>query len=200
MLKEIILKAPSCEGALSICVEVIYSERKTLGLEVTADGRVRARVPRRAGDRAVKQFVEEKKDWILEKYLLQQERSRRRQEAAPDRDYEKDPALEARYRELARAVISQRAAYFAAKMGDTFGRISIRAQKTRWGSCSSRGNLNFNWKLILMPPEILDYVVVHELAHRKQMNHSKLFWAEVERVLPDYVKRRRWLKENGGGV
>ncbi len=200
MLKEIILKAPSCEGALSICVEVIYSERKTLGLEVTADGRVRARVPRRAGDRAVKQFVEEKKDWILEKYLLQQERSRRRQEAAPDRDYEKDPALEARYRELARAVISQRAAYFAAKMGVTFGRISIRAQKTRWGSCSSRGNLNFNWKLILMPPEILDYVVVHELAHRKQMNHSKLFWAEVERVLPDYVKRRRWLKENGGGV
>ena len=93
MLKEIILKAPSCEGALSICVEVIYSERKTLGLEGTADGRVRARVPRRAGDRAVKQFVEEKKDWILEKYLLQQERSRRRQEAAPDRDYEKDPAL-----------------------------------------------------------------------------------------------------------
>ena len=200
MLKEIILKAPSCEGALSICVEVIYSERKTLGLEVTADGRVRARVPRRAGDRAVKQFVEEKKDWILEKYLLQQERSRRRQEAAPDRDYEKDPALEARYRELARAVISQRAAYFAAKMGVTFGRISIRAQKTRWGSCSSRGNLNFNWKLILMPPEILDYVVVHELAHRKQMNHSKLFWAEVERVLPDYRERRRWLKENGGGV
>ncbi|HJC47064.1 MAG TPA: M48 family metallopeptidase [Candidatus Lachnoclostridium pullistercoris] len=200
MLKEIILKAPSCEGALSICVEVIYSERKTLGLEVTADGRVRARVPRRAGDRAVKQFVEEKKDWILEKYLLQRERSRRRQEAAPDRDYEKDPALEARYRELARAVISQRAAYFAAKMGVTFGRISIRAQKTRWGSCSSRGNLNFNWKLILMPPEILDYVVVHELAHRKQMNHSKLFWAEVERVLPDYRERRRWLKENGGGV
>lgn len=200
MLKEIILKAPSCEGALSICVEVIYSERKTLGLEVTAGGRVRARVPRRAGDRAVKQFVEEKKDWILEKYLLQQERSRRRQEAAPDRDYEKDPALEARYRELARAVIGQRAAYFAAKMGVTFGRISIRAQKTRWGSCSSRGNLNFNWKLILMPAEILDYVVVHELAHRKQMNHSKLFWAEVERVLPDYRERRRWLKENGGGV
>ena len=200
MLKEIIVKAPSAEGALSICVEVIYSRRRTLGLEVTADERVLARVPRRASDRAVRQFVEEKKDWILEKYLLQKSRNERRQEAARDRDYEKDPALEARYRELARMVIGQRVSWFAAKMGVTYGRISIRAQKTRWGSCSSRGNLNFNWKLILMPPEILDYVVVHELAHRKQMNHSKLFWAEVERILPDYERRRRWLKENGGCV
>lgn len=200
MLKEIIVKAPSAEGALSICVEVIYSGRRTLGLEVTADERVLARVPRRASDRAVRQFVEEKKDWILEKYLLQKSRNERRQEAARDRDYEKDPALEARYRELARMVIGQRVSWFAAKMGVTYGRISIRAQKTRWGSCSSRGNLNFNWKLILMPPEILDYVVVHELAHRKQMNHSKLFWAEVEQILPDYETRRRWLRENGGGV
>ena len=71
-------------------------------------------------------------------------------------------------------------------MGVTYGRISIRAAKTRWGSCSGEGNLNFHWKLILMPLEILDYVVVHELAHRKQMNHSPLFWAEVEKVLPDY--------------
>ena len=188
MLKEIVLKAPSAEGALSISVEVIYSGRRTLGLEVTADGRVLARVPRRAGDRTVERFVEEKKGWILEKYLLQRKKSEKRREAAGDRDYEKDPALEARYRELARMVISQRVSYFAAKMDVTYGRISIRAQKTRWGSCSGQGNLNFNWKLILMPPEILDYVVVHELAHRKQMNHSKLFWAEVERILPDYER------------
>ena len=200
MLKEIVLKAPSAEGALSISVEVIYSGRRTLGLEVTADGRVLARVPRCAGDRTVARFVEEKKGWILEKYLLQRKKSEKRREAAGDRDYEKDPALEARYRELARMVISQRVSYFAAKMDVTYGRISIRAQKTRWGSCSGQGNLNFNWKLILMPPEILDYVVVHELAHRKQMNHSKLFWAEVERILPDYERRRRWLKENGGCV
>ena len=85
-------------------------------------------------------------------------------------------------------------------MGVTCGRISIREQKTRWGSCSGQGNLNFNWKLILMPPEILDYVVVHELAHRKQMNHSPAFWAEVERILPDWRERRRWLREKGGEV
>ena len=82
MLKEILLTAPSPEGAISICVEVIYSDRRTLGLEVTAEGRVRARVPRRAGDRAVKEFVEKKKDWILEKYLLQKKRREERQEAA----------------------------------------------------------------------------------------------------------------------
>ena len=85
-------------------------------------------------------------------------------------------------------------------MGVTYGRISIRSAKTRWGSCSSEGDLNFHWKLVLMPPEVLDYVVVHELAHRKEMNHSRKFWAEVKNVLPDYEKRRKWLKEFGGYV
>ena len=85
-------------------------------------------------------------------------------------------------------------------MGVTYGRITIRAAKTRWGSCSGAGNLNFHWKLILMPDEVLDYVVVHELAHRKQMNHSPAFWAEVEKVLPDYRERRRWLKNWGQTV
>ena len=82
-------------------------------------------------------------------------------------------------------------------MGVSYGSITVREQKTRWGSCSAKGNLNFNWKLVLMPEEILDYVVVHELAHRLQMNHSTEFWDEVEKILPDYRKRRQWLKENG---
>ena len=82
-------------------------------------------------------------------------------------------------------------------MGVSYGSITVREQKTRWGSCSAKGNLNFNWKLVLMPEEILEYVVVHELAHRLQMNHSMEFWDEVEKILPDYRKRRQWLKENG---
>ena len=98
-------------------------------------------------------------------------------------------------RELARQRITRRVEYFAPLVGVTYNRIFIKEQKTRWGSCSSLGNLNFNWKLILLDEELLDYVVVHELAHRKQMNHSPTFWVEVERVLPDYRERRRRLKE-----
>ncbi len=200
MIKEMLLRVPLEEGALSISVEVIYSSRRTMGLEVTADGRVKARVPNRTADAVVEKFVKERAGWIAEKYLLQKARQEKQKLARGTRDYEQNPALEARYRELARAVIGQRVSYFAAKIGVTYGRISIRDQKTRWGSCSGRGNLNFNWKLVLMPPEVLDYVVVHELAHRKQMNHSPLFWAEVGRVLPDYESRRRWLKEHGKEV
>ena len=93
--------------------------------------------------------------------------------------------------------IPARVEYFAKIIGVTYGRITIRNQKTRWGSCSSKGNLNFNCLLMLAPPEVLDYVVVHELCHRKQMNHSKAFWSEVEKVLPDYKEARKWLKEDG---
>ena len=82
-------------------------------------------------------------------------------------------------------------------MNVSYGRISIREQKTRWGSCSSAGNLNFNWRLIFAPPAVLDYVVVHELAHRKEMNHSAAFYAIVEQVLPDYRSSQKWLRENG---
>ena len=92
----------------------------------------------------------------------------------------------------------RRVAFYAEKMGVTYGRITIREQKTRWGSCSGKGNLNFNWKLIRMPAEILDYVVVHELAHRMEMNHSSRFYRIVASVLPDYKARERWLKEHGG--
>ena len=98
----------------------------------------------------------------------------------------------------ASVVIPKRVEYFAEKIPVTYGRITIRNQKTRWGSCSGKGNLNFNCLLMLAPPEVLDYVVVHELCHRKEMNHSERFWREVENILPDYRERKKWLKENGG--
>lgn len=97
-------------------------------------------------------------------------------------------------------VIPKRVEYFAAKMGVTYGRITIRNQKTRWGSCSAKGNLNFNCLLMKTPPEVIDYVVVHELCHRKEMNHSLRFWAEVEKVLPNYKESKGWLKENGSMI
>ena len=95
------------------------------------------------------------------------------------------------------AYIPPRVAYYANRMGVTYGRITIRNQKTRWGSCSSNGNLNFNCLLMLTPPEVIDSVIVHELAHRKEMNHSQRFYDEILKVFPDYRKYDRWLKENG---
>ena len=97
----------------------------------------------------------------------------------------------------ARQDLTERVEYFAPRIGVSYGRISIRHQKTKWGSCSSKGNLNFNCLLMLAPEAVRDYVVVHELCHRKQMNHSEAFWAEVERVLPPYREARKWLKTHG---
>ena len=100
----------------------------------------------------------------------------------------------------AKRVIPERVAYYAPIVGVSYGRVTIRHQKTRWGSCSAKGNLNFNCLLMLTPPEVLDSVVVHELCHRKEMNHSKRFYAEVYRVFPDYDKWDKWLKKNGKSI
>ena len=93
--------------------------------------------------------------------------------------------------------IPERVRYYAPLVGVTYGRIMIKNQKSRWGSCSSKGNLNFNCLLMLTPPEVLDSVVVHELCHRKVMNHSQKFYDEVLKVYPDYWKWTKWLKTNG---
>lgn len=101
------------------------------------------------------------------------------------------------YRNYAKVTLQKKAAFYSKKMGTDFGRITVREQKTRWGSCSSKGNLNFNWKLMMMPEPVIDYVVIHEIAHRKHMDHSRNFWKEVENILPDYKEKRDWLKING---
>ena len=91
----------------------------------------------------------------------------------------------------------ERASHWAPRLGVTFGKVSVKDQKSLWGSCSRAGNLNFSWRLTLAPPAVLDYVVVHELAHRLEMNHSRRFWAHVERICPDYKVHRKWLRKNG---
>lgn len=101
------------------------------------------------------------------------------------------------YRHYSKEVIEEKVAYYAKNMQVSFGQISIRDQKSRWGSCSAKKNLNFNWRLVMMPEVVLDYVVIHELAHLKQLNHSPAFWREVEKVLPDYRIRKEWLKSHG---
>lgn len=100
------------------------------------------------------------------------------------------------YRTQAGNIIEERVRYYADILGETYGQIRIKDQKSCWGSCSGKRNLNFNWHLVLTPPEILDYVVVHELCHLREMNHSPAFWREVEGILPDYKERRKWLRAN----
>ncbi len=93
--------------------------------------------------------------------------------------------------------IPPRVKQYAARMGVSYGRITIRNQQTRWGSCSAKGNLNFNCLLMEAPEEVLDYVIVHELCHRVHMNHSKAFWDLVESIDPEYKAHRDWLKTQG---
>lgn len=105
-------------------------------------------------------------------------------------------AVEFWYRKQAKLLLPSKAEYYASVLKVRYNGIRIKDQRSRWGSCSAKGNLNFNFRLIMAPDEIADYVVVHELCHLIHMNHSKDFWNCVESVLPDYKKRRQWLKIN----
>lgn len=176
-----------------LSVLLVRSSRKTLAVQIRADGTVIARAPRRMPKDRILCFLSEKASWIRMQQGRMQEREKMRQQAR----IHLDAAQEKELRERAKSVLAQRTAYFARQIGVTYGRITVRDQKTRWGSCSQTGNLNFNFRLILAPLEVLDYVVVHELCHRRQMNHSTQFWQEVAQVLPDYRKRKAWLTENG---
>jgi len=91
-----------------------------------------------------------------------------------------------------------RVSYYAKKYGFEVKKIRISSARTRWGSCSTRGTLSFTWRLILAPQDVVDYVVVHELCHLRELNHSKNYWALVEEIMPDYKVRRAWLKKHGG--
>lgn len=174
-------------------IEIKRSSRKTLAIEVSREGEVMVRAPYQLPLSEIEKLVEKKSDWIRKQIEKMQERKSR--ESAVEK---LTPEQVRELADRAKEVIPERAAYFAEKIGVAYGRITIRNQKTRWGSCSSKGNLNFNCLLMLAPPEVLDYVVVHELCHRKEMNHSDRFWHEVERVLPDYRRWQKWLKDNGG--
>ena len=106
-------------------------------------------------------------------------------------------AIKKRYRDAARARFEERVAHDLPVTGGRYNSITVRDQKSRWGSCSSRGTLSFNYRLIFAPPAVLDYVVVHELCHLTHMNHSKDFWRKVASVMPEYKVHRQWLKDHG---
>ena len=171
--------------------KVIRSDRRTLALQIK-NGEVIVRAPKGVTDRDIARFVSGNLPWI-EKHLSAWQESSRRLSDQPPLTSEELKALA----ELAAAVIPERVRHYASLIGVDYGRITIRSQRTRWGSCTAEGNLNFNCLLMLAPTEVLDSVIVHELCHRKHMNHSRDFYAEIARVYPDYKKHNGWLKENG---
>ncbi|MDL2302431.1 M48 family metallopeptidase [Lachnospiraceae bacterium OttesenSCG-928-D06] len=176
-------------------IEIRKSNRKTISLEVNKNAEVIVRAPYYATDKQIEEWVQEKSSWI-EKSI---EKAKKRKELIGEQDLLTIEELN-KLAEQALSVIPKKVAYYAEKIGVSYSRITIRNQRSKWGSCSGKGNLNFNCLLMLAPSEVLDYVIVHELCHRKEMNHSPLFWKEVENVLPDYKVSRLWLKEHGQAI
>ena len=172
-------------------VTLIKSKRKTISIQIKPAA-VIIRAPSRMKEKDIEFFVESKRNWI-EKHLLSVAEKQKSLENIEPYSEEEIKA----FVKKAKEIIPQKVDFYADKVGVNFNRISIRCQRTRWGSCSSKGSLNFNCLLVLLPDEIIDSVVVHELCHLKQMNHSPKFYAEIEKILPDYKSRCEWLKKNG---
>lgn len=178
---------------MKITYVIQKSRRRSISVSVMTDNRVLVRAPYGTTERTVQEFLLSKKDWIT-KHLEKQNREEKKAESLGLLSADEIKQI----KKQARKIIPHRVEFWANKIGVTYGRIAIRLQSSRWGSCSVDGNLNFNCLLVIMPPEIMDSVVVHELCHRRHMNHSKEFYAEIDRVFPDYKCCNKWLKDNGG--
>ncbi len=169
--------------------ELIRTKRKTLALYVRQDGRIEVRAPLAASKAYIDGFVKQKQDWILNT------RNKIAKRQAAKKIIRLTTSEEAQYKKQAKVYFQQKCQHFSGQMGLKPTSVKVNGAKTRWGSCNHRGDVNFTYRLIFAPEELIDYVVVHELAHRKEMNHSADFWAIVEQIMPDYRSRRKKLKE-----
>ena len=178
--------------------KIIKSDRKTLEIQVKKDLSVVFRAPKHMSDREIMKFAKQKEAWIQKHLGLMKRRneSNRASDEASEPENKYTPEELESMKRYIKNLINERAASFAGIMGVSFGKITVRSQKTRWGSCSSAGNLNFNCLLALCPSEVIDYVVVHELCHLRHMNHSRAFWNEVAKYLPGYAEQKDWLKRH----
>ena len=173
-------------------IKIIKQKRKTLVIEITDNANVLVKAPETMSQKSIEDFLVKKEEWIIYHIALKQ------QQLKMADFYGKLTEEETQFLiKKARTVLPERANYYASILHVDYHKITIRKQHTRWGSCSSKGNLNFNYLLMLSPDDVINYVVVHELCHRIEMNHSKNFWKLVASVLPDYQTSRAWLKKNG---
>lgn len=165
---------------------LLRSERKTLGLQIK-EGRLIVRAPKNLKRAYIEDFLLRKEDWIARHLALQEEKAA----AHPEPDEEEVRRLKA----LAQAVLPGRVEHFSGLTGLRPARVRIGGAKTRFGSCSSQGSINFSWRLMAYPPEAVDYVVLHELCHLRHMDHSRAFYGLIERYMPDWKRRREMLKK-----
>ena len=176
-------------------VEVRLSKRKSVAIKITADMQIVVFVPLYVSDNEIERMVISKSKWIDEHMLKVQstvdERSKLEKITFEQIKELADQAVE---------YIPKRVKYYAEKENFVYNKITIKNLVSRWGSCSTKGNLNFNCLLMLTPDYVIDYIVVHELCHLREMNHSEKFWAEVEKIMPDYQRAELWLKQNGGNL
>lgn len=174
-------------------IRIIRSKRKTVSVEITRSADIVVRAPIPMSDAEIRAFLDSKNEWIEKHVALVKSK---KNAAAPC--FSSDE-LRALAKNLKPALLRS-VAHYAKIIGVNYGRITIRAQRTRWGSCSQKGNLNFNCLLSLAPSDVLDYVVIHELCHLRHMDHSKKFWADVEKYCPEYKSAKAWLKADGSAL
>lgn len=169
---------------------VVRSRRRTIGLHVGWNAQLTVRAPLRASQRSIMEAVRAKHHWIV----TAQEKMRRRQAEAPALV---PPRFVREYKRQALQIISSRVRFYAEQMQLQPVAIKVNRARRRWGSCSHRGALNFSYRLLFAPFAVIDYVVVHELAHMRHLNHSRAFWNGVAAIIPDFQNHYRWLREHG---
>ena len=169
----------------SFAIKLIRSPRRTLGLEINDETSLLVRAPIRMHERDINKFIEEKRFWILKQQTKLRER---RKISFPVIPVSKAAAF---------AIVRQRVEHYAGIFNIKYGRVRITRARKRWGSCGKDGSLNFSITLAGAPPEVIDYVVVHELTHILVKDHSRKFWDKVRVFYPAYRECRKWLRENG---
>ncbi|MFH1509206.1 MAG: SprT family zinc-dependent metalloprotease [bacterium] len=173
--------------------KISYTHKKSkrakhIRLTVNCDGSVVVTSPFWVRQRIIDNFIAEKRSWLIKRI-----NKFKNDNTKPVRVFSHDDYLQ--HKEKARQLIKERLEVLNKNYNFKFNRISIRNQKTRWGSCSKKGNLNFNYKILFLSEELQDYIIVHELCHLKELNHSKKFWAEVGKTLPNYLELRKYLRK-----
>lgn len=171
-------------------VEIIRSKRKSVSIRVTDDGTIIVRAPKRVTDVYINSFLKKSSKWIEKKV----DQSKAQNEKLKDYQFSKEEV--SRLKKGAKQTLKGRLDEISEQIDINYNKFRLSGASKRWGSCSSKKTISINWRLIFAPPDVIDYVITHELIHLKHMNHSKIFWKLVETHIPKYKENRKWLNEN----